>query len=143
LGCHGERIRGTPAKSSTRAKRAQGQAEHPDADDGCGENDYPAARPRRACRSSRDCDADEAEAEAEEERPKGAALPRRTHRPESSPRETPSTLAGQPRGVAQLAEHRSPKPGVAGSSPAAPAKFLKPKAVDLRRLFLCSPLARL
>jgi hypothetical protein len=26
-----------------------------------------------------------------------------------------------PRGVAQLAEHRSPKPGVAGSSPAAPA----------------------
>src|SRR4051794_40382566 len=25
-----------------------------------------------------------------------------------------------PRGVAQLAEHRSPKPGVAGSSPAAP-----------------------
>src|SRR3990172_7077351 len=27
----------------------------------------------------------------------------------------------QPRGVAQLAEHRSPKPGVAGSSPAAPA----------------------
>src|SRR5215203_5584003 len=26
----------------------------------------------------------------------------------------------EPRGVAQLAEHRSPKPGVAGSSPAAP-----------------------
>ena len=30
----------------------------------------------------------------------------------------------EPRGVAQLAEHRSPKPGVAGSSPAAPAEFL-------------------
>ncbi len=29
----------------------------------------------------------------------------------------------QPRGVAQLVEHRSPKPGVAGSSPAAPAGF--------------------
>src|ERR671932_75275 len=29
-------------------------------------------------------------------------------------------LAVQPRGVAQLAEHRSPKPGVAGSSPVAP-----------------------
>jgi hypothetical protein len=39
----------------------------------------------------------------------------------------PRTLEGRgytggatPRGVAQLAEHRSPKPGVAGSSPAAP-----------------------
>jgi hypothetical protein len=29
----------------------------------------------------------------------------------------------EPRGVAQLAEHRSPKPGVAGSSPAAPVAF--------------------
>ena len=29
-------------------------------------------------------------------------------------------FAREPRGVAQLAEHRSPKPGVAGSSPAAP-----------------------
>src|SRR4029077_3246406 len=32
-----------------------------------------------------------------------------------------------PRGVAQLAEHRSPKPGVAGSSPAAPVGQIKPK----------------
>ena len=31
-----------------------------------------------------------------------------------------ATLASQPRGVAQLAERRSPKPGVAGSSPVAP-----------------------
>ena len=31
------------------------------------------------------------------------------------------TLATQPRGVAQLVAHRSPKPGVAGSSPVAPA----------------------
>jgi len=29
----------------------------------------------------------------------------------------------QPRGVAQLVEHRSPKPGVAGSSPVSPAGF--------------------
>ena len=29
----------------------------------------------------------------------------------------------EPRGVAQLAEHRSPKPGVAGSSPAAPDRL--------------------
>jgi hypothetical protein len=32
-----------------------------------------------------------------------------------------------PRGVAQLAEHRSPKPGVAGSSPAAPVPLGKRK----------------
>src|SRR6478752_977009 len=31
----------------------------------------------------------------------------------------------QPRGVAQLVEHRSPKPGVAGSSPVAPAPFAR------------------
>ena len=30
---------------------------------------------------------------------------------------------GRQRGVAQLVEHRSPKPGVVGSSPVAPAKF--------------------
>ncbi len=34
--------------------------------------------------------------------------------------------AGSPfyRGVAQLVEHRSPKPGVAGSSPVPPATFI-------------------
>ena len=36
------------------------------------------------------------------------------------------------RGIAQLVEHRSPKPGVGGSSPSAPAKFkvydLEPRA---------------
>src|SRR5947208_1004883 len=36
------------------------------------------------------------------------------------PRKRRGTIRA-PRGVAQLAEHRSPKPGVAGSSPAAPA----------------------
>jgi Transposase IS116/IS110/IS902 family len=35
-------------------------------------------------------------------------------------REPPIQSTAQPRGVAQLVEHRSPKPGVAGSSPAAP-----------------------
>ncbi len=33
----------------------------------------------------------------------------------------------QPRGVAQLVAHRSPKPGVAGSSPVAPVTVVKPK----------------
>ena len=36
-----------------------------------------------------------------------------------------------PRGVAQLAEHRSPKPGVAGSSPAAPVAVVEPKPAPL------------
>ena len=39
----------------------------------------------------------------------------------------------EPRGVAQLAEHRSPKPGVAGSSPAAPARRSGLLAGDSRR----------
>src|SRR6185437_4781015 len=34
-----------------------------------------------------------------------------------------ATILG-PRGVAQLVEHRSPKPGVGGSSPSAPAGLL-------------------
>src|SRR6476659_86516 len=33
-----------------------------------------------------------------------------------------ATLPTQPRGVAQLVAHRSPKPGVAGSSPVAPVR---------------------
>ncbi len=37
------------------------------------------------------------------------------------PRTRPIQSIPQPRGVAQLVEHRSPKPGVAGSSPVAPA----------------------
>jgi hypothetical protein len=42
--------------------------------------------------------------------------------------EGPRLQSGRnPRGVAQLAEHRSPKPGVAGSSPAAPVGQVKPK----------------
>ena len=40
---------------------------------------------------------------------------------------TADTIGRQPRGVAQLAEHRSPKPGVAGSSPAAPVVQIQPK----------------
>src|SRR5690242_15546364 len=37
------------------------------------------------------------------------------------------TSPREPRGVAQLVEHRSPKPGVAGSSPVAPVPACKPK----------------
>ena len=36
-----------------------------------------------------------------------------------------------PRGVAQLVEHRSPKPAVAGSSPVAPAKDERPTTTDI------------
>ena len=39
-------------------------------------------------------------------------------------KETRLHSAAQPRGVAQLVEHRSPKPGVAGSSPVAPVPML-------------------
>ena len=39
------------------------------------------------------------------------------------------TSAREPRGVAQLVEHRSPKPGVAGSSPVAPVS----PGVEIRR----------
>jgi hypothetical protein len=39
-----------------------------------------------------------------------------------------------PRGVAQLAEHRSPKPGVAGSSPAAPVPLGKRKVAPLQQV---------
>ena len=39
-------------------------------------------------------------------------------------------LCYQQRGVAQLVEHRSPKPGVVSSSLAAPAKLLNRRYVD-------------
>ena len=39
---------------------------------------------------------------------------------------------GEPRGVAQLVEHRSPKPGVGGSSPSAPALATEPKGPRMR-----------
>src|SRR5471030_1333269 len=44
------------------------------------------------------------------------------------PRKPPiQSAARKPRGVAQLVEHRSPKPGVAGSSPVAPVSFAEPQ----------------
>jgi hypothetical protein len=57
--------------------------------------------------------------------PRRAARARPVARPHATPwpqepRERPATLVTQPRGVAQLVAHRSPKPGVAGSSPVAP-----------------------
>src|SRR6185436_11871893 len=43
-----------------------------------------------------------------------------------------ATLPTQPRGVAQLVAHRSPKPGVAGSSPVAPVlRLLRGLPVEL------------
>src|SRR5439155_20818087 len=48
--------------------------------------------------------------------------------PRRDARSDEATIAhATPRGVAQLAEHRSPKPGVAGSSPAAPVALGKRK----------------
>jgi hypothetical protein len=47
-------------------------------------------------------------------------------------RRTPVSCA-PPRAVAQLAEHRSPKPGVAGSSPAGPVRLSKPNPAALHR----------
>jgi hypothetical protein len=40
-------------------------------------------------------------------------------------------VSAEPRGVAQLVEHRSPKPGVAGSSPVAPAAAVLVAALAL------------
>ena len=40
------------------------------------------------------------------------------------------------RGIAQLVEHRSPKPSVEGSSPSAPAIFAKAKRLVIQAAFL-------
>src|SRR5215211_2055592 len=50
--------------------------------------------------------------------------------------------AATPRGVAQLAEHRSPKPGVAGSSPAAPVILVPSSARWSRHDPAVDPAAR-
>src|SRR5690242_4148339 len=70
-------------------------------------------------------DAREAEGEDEKERAERGPGRRRCHAWMLDPPRLQS--ARNPRGVAQLAEHRSPKPGVAGSSPAAPVGQIKPK----------------
>src|SRR4029453_9719397 len=63
-------------------------------------------------------DSDEEHREEEKEHPEHPTMA--GHAATLLPAETATTIGTQPRGVAQLAEHRSPKPGVAGSSPAAP-----------------------
>ena len=50
------------------------------------------------------------------------------------PRDARIQSSLEPRGVAQLAEHRSPKPGVAGSSPAAPVALIEPKTGSKQEL---------
>jgi hypothetical protein len=81
-------------------------------------------------------DCDQSRSEAAEEGTECALL----HAPsvfgsayEPECRKRPGTIRA-PRGVAQLAEHRSPKPGVAGSSPAAPAGFVTLRLYLSRRL---------
>src|SRR6476646_9287861 len=48
----------------------------------------------------------------------------------------PIQSSRQQRGVAQLVEHRSPKPGVAGSSPVAPVPLFKPKPAQIQRVLV-------
>ena len=77
-----------------------------------------ATRPR--ARRRRDGDAGEHRREEREEGPERAALRGRPTRRKATRRRGGATLDAEPRGVAQLVEHRSPKPEVAGSSPVAP-----------------------
>src|SRR5689334_7733033 len=87
-------------------------------------------------------DAGERDREQEEERAERGPGRRRSHAGTLERARIQS--ARNPRGVAQLAEHRSPKPGVAGSSPAAPVARIKPEPASLggfRRLWTRSRFA--
>ena len=108
---HAERIRRadgeTPQAAASDSSRQVG---HPGRERRGGERDDPRPpRPRRP--------------HTRRARP---ARARRAREPQREPAMLPparGTFVLQPRGVAQLVEHRSPKPGVAGSSPVAPAGF--------------------
>ena len=112
---HAERIRRLPANSSlTGAPGAKNERRHPGREHAGGDENHPliglVGRPGDACHDRR---------QQQEERAERAALGRLAHAANLA------IVTLQPsvdwrRGVAQLAEHRSPKPGVAGSSPAAP-----------------------
>ena len=56
-------------------------------------------------------------------------------------RRPPIQSRRKPRGVAQLVAHRSPKPGVAGSSPVAPVLGFTPKPRSDTGFRACSPVA--
>src|SRR5581483_1444798 len=89
-------------------QRGPGEAAHPGRDRRRGHGDRPAPGGGRAGRDPRQRERQHREERRERHAaimPEGAGL---------------HLAAAEPRGVAQLAEHRSPKPGVAGSSPVAP-----------------------
>ncbi len=109
---------------------------HPRRERGRGDGDHPA--PGGA---SRNCDPGERDGQNAEQHGRPDLAHRdgscRTHR--YNPR-------SEPRGVAQLAEHRSPKPGVEGSSPFAPVSLVErnptiSSAFPARRAYLSLPLA--
>ncbi len=107
-----------------------GQIAHPERQRGRRDRDYPcpAALERRPGRHERQGDRDRREEQREPDPLHGRTLlPGRR-----VPLGRPATLVTQPRGVAQLVAHRSPKPGVAGSSPVAPATTKPPSLRGFR-----------
>ena len=91
--------------------RRPGEGAHPDGEGGRRHGDHPLPRLPRPDRDERQTDRYRSEKRCQRH-----AL--------SLLRRCADRIDGQPRGVAQLVEHRSPKPGVAGSSPVAPAPLL-------------------
>src|SRR5262249_20772397 len=99
------------------------EARHPQRQRGGGDGDHPAPG-----EGGGDRDPPERTGDGDEER----AHPDPRHGPIMPPvwrsGATPRIQSRvEPRGVAQLAEHRSPKPGVGGSSPSAPAPSAEPQ----------------
>src|SRR5256714_3237615 len=103
----------------------EGKRAHPRCDCAGCDRDHPPSRGRRGRRDAR-----------KRERQHGEKRDER-HR-----RDHAYTAWREPRGVAQVVEHRSPKPGVAGSSPVAPAGFVSWRLCLLTALvFLAVPAA--
>src|SRR5438067_7889569 len=97
----------------------EGKRAHPRGDCTGGDRDHPPPCARRGRRDARKRERQHGEERDERHRRDHAYTPRR-----------------EPRGVAQVVEHRSPKPGVAGSSPVAPAGTVEPKP-SCERGFRC------
>ena len=108
----------------SRAPGAKNERRHPGREHAGGDENHPLigheGGPGDACHDRR---------QQQEQRSERAALRRLAHSANLA------IVALQPsvgwrRGVAQLAEHRSPKPGVAGSSPAAPVPAVEPEPCE-------------
>ena len=110
---------------------------HPERQCGRRERDHPraTARDRRPHRDQPERHGDHCEQSSESPTLHRLSVP--TPARLRCPPNRAATLRPQPRGVAQLVAHRSPKPGVAGSSPVAPVfRFARFAASPL-----CFPLA--